>query len=329
MQGRHELVEPVEHSVCHRLEGHFEPLLHNLKPLGEVVGVISCAGDCLAVFLQLSRQVCDGQRAVSDRCGHRGARPCTEDLRRDAGGLCGRPGVFDLFVVHGEPVAGADALLGKCGDALFHGAEHFVGVYAGFVELAHQGARRLEGVAHLLKLRAELLHICHQIREAHTRALADLKDVVHSAAHVVGVDVPLLEGLARLLDHAAEVVPEHIAHLDGLLGDLLKLRAGEAEAGVVVCDRLAGVLHCGRDALVDGVEVIQKPIQRVAGGAGSDADSISSVIEGRAEILHVLSGLDDCLACRHSDAAHGCTNGQRLHVQAADFLLSLFDGFAE
>ena len=135
--------------------------------------------------------------------------------------------------------------------------------------------------------------------------------------------------MARLLDHAAEVVPEHIAHLDGLLGDLLKLRAGEAEAGVVVCDRLTGVLHCGRDALVDGVEVIQKPIQRVAGGAGSDADSISSVIEGRAEILHVLSGLDDCLACRHSDAAHGCTNGQRLHVQAADFLLSLFDGFAE
>jgi hypothetical protein len=117
--------------------------------------------------------------------------------------------------------------------------------------------------------------------------------------------------------------------LDGLLGDLLKLRAGEAEAGVVVCDRLAGVLHCGRDALIDGVEVIQKPIQRVAGGAGSDADSISSVIEGRAEILHVLSSLDDCLACCHSDAAHGCTNGQRLHVQAADFLLSLFDGFAE
>ena len=329
MQHGHELVEAVEHGVCHRLQGDLEALLHDLEPLGEVVGVLGRAGDGFAVLQQAFRQISDGESAVSDRCGHCGSGLGAEDLRRDACGLCGRACVLDLLVVHSQPIARADAFLRQCADALFHGAEDFLSVDAGLVELAHEGARCLEGIAHLLKLWAELLHIAHKVSEAHAGALADLEDVVHRAAHVVGVDVPLLEGLARLLDHAAEVVPQHIAHLERLLGDLLKLRAGQAEPGVIVRDGFAGVLHSGRHALVDLVEVIEQPIQSVAGRAGADADGVGCFVELAAEILQVLAGLHHGLASGDRDAADGDTHGESFHVQAADLFLRGLDRLPE
>ena len=135
--------------------------------------------------------------------------------------------------------------------------------------------------------------------------------------------------MARLLDHAAEVVPQHIAHLERLFGDLLKLRAGQAEPGVVVRDGFAGVLRSGRHALVDLVEVIEQPIQSVAGRAGADADGVGCFIELAAEILQVLAGLHHGLASGDRDAADGGTHGESFHVQAADLFLRGLDRLPE
>ena len=218
-----------------------------MQALGVVVGVGRCAGDGLAVCLQGRRQLLDGQRALADRGGHGRPGLAAENLRRDGSGLSGVSRFLDGLEVLLDPVLCADPLLGQRGHALFHSSEDLAGVDAGLVELSDQGGRFLEAVPHFLKLRPEGLHRCHEISEAGAGALRDLEHIVHGVAHVVGVNIPLLEGFARSLNDAAEIFAQQVRDLNGLPGYALQCVAGEAEPGVVVRDRLAGVLHCGRN----------------------------------------------------------------------------------
>lgn len=55
-------------------------------------------------------------------------------------------------------------------------------------------------------------------------------------------------------------------------------------------------------------------VQLVAGGAGRCGELVHGFVVVVAQLCQILPGLDDRLARRHSDAAHGSTDGNGLPV---------------